>query len=129
MFSTARPLPVAPGFRGRCRATLSFKPVNWAAMRTLELTGSQLPQRGGVASAVDFEDLYLDNINCGRTWGGLHIRDQHGGWHEAQFGTENNVTAHCDRCGNLSFDGEVLGELCADETAMTDILAWGTTPW
>ncbi|MDG1480663.1 MAG: hypothetical protein P8R54_13795 [Myxococcota bacterium] len=72
-----------------------------------------------VGSGLFFEDLYFGDVAgpdgqlaCGsHPSGGLSLRGDDGRWYELVF-------TDCSGCGRVVFEGQDLGETCADITAM-----------
>jgi hypothetical protein len=63
--------------------------------------------------------LYAERLQLRRScdWGmsgDLSIRDPSGGWHKIDLGPS------CTRCGELSFEGESLGEVCPDLSKLVE---------
>jgi hypothetical protein len=74
-----------------------------------------------ISGAVGFSGihLYSEQLQLLRScdWGmsgDLSIRDPSGGWHRIDFGPS------CSPCGELSFEGEPLGEVCPDLSKLVE---------
>lgn len=60
--------------------------------------------------------------------GTISVRDPNGAWFAVAFDVDENqqLTGVCDGCGEVTYNGEVVGEACADFSAWLD---WGDSPW
>ncbi len=61
--------------------------------------------------------------------GSVAIRDTSGAWWEVVFDVNIETwrsTGACDGCGTVFYQGEAVGEACADPTALLD---WERAPW
>lgn len=102
--------------------------------RVVSLDGSV----GGLSGSLPY--VVFDNLTlfeqglstCTREpGGGLSVRGTDGYWYDVifdgpvEFG-EQVDSSLCDGCGRLYFQGEEIGEVCADVSTM---LAWEQSPW
>lgn len=84
--------------------------------------------------AVGFEEALLMDPILGSTcqdepMGAASVRASDGTWYDIRFhGSDEygNTTGPCDGCGDLFFQGEPMGEVCADFSTW---LSWGSSPW
>ena len=118
-----------PWLNGEATGELILEAIDTQGVRSLKISGSLQPPEGSALSAIEFHQLGLDNVSCAKTFGSVSLRDLNGGWHDVDFGGEFDPATTCDACGELSFDGEPLGEACSDEVALGQLLNWETTPW
>lgn len=60
--------------------------------------------------------------------GSIALRDGSGTWFSIAFDIDedNVLTGRCDGCGEVTLNGEVVGEACADFSPWLD---WGDRPW
>lgn len=61
--------------------------------------------------------------------GTISLRSPQGAWFNVTFDVSSDdysLTGVCDGCGEVSYDGEVVGEACADFSPWLD---WGDNPW
>ena len=61
--------------------------------------------------------------------GEASVRAADGSWYDIRFhGSDEygNTTGPCDGCGDVFFQGEAMGEVCADFSSW---LGWGDSPW
>jgi hypothetical protein len=81
-------------------------------------------------TAVSFNNLAVHDYGCLATLGALSLRDATT-WHEAVFteGEEPAPEQACDACADLSYAGGALGDFCSDSTLVSELIAWGETPW
>lgn len=102
--------------------------------RYLYLSGSA-SGLGAVASAVDTDALVIGDTTTGfpcdlEPAGTVAVRSSDGLWVEVVFDVDPDdysMTGDCDGCGTATFEGDVLGQVCADFTPLLD---WeGSTPW
>lgn len=60
--------------------------------------------------------------------GTISLRSPDGAWFSVTFDVADDysLTGVCDGCGEVSYDGAVVGEACADFSPWLD---WGDSPW
>ena len=89
---------------------------------------------GGI-EAVSLENFsHTSASGCPAEPGGhLALRDTTGSWYKLEFAGDQDAWGQldadhpgCDGCGELSYAGVVIGELCIDPTPLT---AWKGSPW
>lgn len=90
---------------------------------------------GGVYDAVVFDNLTLYDAGIGdcpeEPGGTISVRDANGYWYdmtlEGQLDTSVSTKASdCDGCAAVWYQGQELGEVCADYTILT---TWEGAPW
>lgn len=119
-----------PWLRGELSGELSVAAGDFGQARSAYFGGSLRPTPDAAVTAVAFSDVAIETFECARgTSGRVALRDAAGGWHDADFGAEDDATAPCDACGDLSFGGAPLGTFCADAAKLDNLLAWETIPW
>jgi len=88
---------------------------------------------GDAISGVMLDEIVIADQSCAlEVYGGAHVRDVAGAWHDADFGSsydDPDPEGACEACGTLAFDGEMIGEFCSNETAMKSFIGWETAPW
>jgi hypothetical protein len=86
------------------------------------------------ATVFDELILYSENLmpDCpNEPYGGISVRDVDGEWYDIIFHGPSEYgeavdSALCDGCGDAYFHGELLGEVCADFSVLTN---WEVSPW
>lgn len=83
----------------------------------------------GPVLAARFEEIVMDDApgSCAREpSGGVRLRDHAGLWVDVAYGATGEDDAACDGCGDASFEGAALGQVCAD---WTPLVTWEGWPW
>jgi len=93
----------------------------------------------GDVDAIMVESLYLYDESMGSTcieepYGTISVRGESGSWYEVVFQGPEYWGApafppDCDGCGQVSFRGEPMGEVCPSFSALMDWDAVNSTPW
>lgn len=87
---------------------------------------------GDTLTALTFRDVRITRDERGAECevepkGEMALRDGSGTWYEIMFDTADGMNpADCDGCGTVRRNGEQVGRLCLDFTALTD---WTGAPW
>jgi len=98
------------------------------------LSGQVLVEDASVAAVV-FEELFIYDETLGSPCpsepdGMISVLNTSGVWVDLVFDGgqwgEAVDPAVCDGCGSAWYQGNLLGEVCADFSGLTD---WGTNPW
>jgi hypothetical protein len=122
-----------PLLRGEFEGTVYTQLTDYLGERSAYVDGSFSGPLGEAIGGVTLDAVVIADQSCPlEVYGGAHVRDRAGAWHDADFGSSYEApdpAVACEACGSLSFDGEMLGEFCANETAMKTFIDWETAPW
>lgn len=90
----------------------------------------------GAINAIRLDEVYIypetEGSMCDlEPAGAIALRDEAGSWYEVEFDGPKYFGAgafppDCDGCGRVYFQGNLLGEVCPDFTA---IQSWEVRPW
>ena len=110
----------------------------WYAASFPQVGGTYLYVEG--ALGVGPEAVAFDGVQIGRfvgfsceaePGGTVGVRVADGSWYDVQFHGPTDAKpdvapADCDGCGDVSYRGEPMGQVCIDWSSWT---GWGSTPW